>query len=72
MENFKELVVILGTIILTVGTAVGGAITAVEYLTCKGFETTGVETKFSFGCYAKVGDQWVPKSQVQIKLREAK
>jgi len=36
-----------------------------DYATCKGFEAaTGYETKYSFGCYAKVEDKWVPSQFV--------
>jgi hypothetical protein len=37
-------------------------VVAVDYLDCQGFNKgTGIETRWHWGCYAKVDDQWVPK-----------
>lgn len=44
---------------------------AIDYLDCRGFSgATGIETSWRWGCYAKVGDRWVPKDFVFGKANE--
>jgi hypothetical protein len=39
-----------------------GIVVGADYLDCKGFHRgTGIETRWEWGCYAKVNGQWVPK-----------
>lgn len=37
---------------------------------CHGFQSTGYETKFDWGCYAKVDGKWVPADYVFGKANE--
>jgi hypothetical protein len=69
-EIFKigaMIAIIFGIVILGVLSMVAGT----DYLDCRGFQTgTGIETKWEWGCYAKVDGQWVPKQYVFGKANE--
>jgi hypothetical protein len=53
-----------GFIVAVAAVLIGGALGA-SYLDCRGFgKTTGIETQWNWGCYAKVNGEWVPKDYV--------
>lgn len=73
LDDFLELlipvfVILLGSLVLVA--LVAGLITGIDYLECRGFAAVGHETRYEWGCYAKVGDEWVPKSYVYGKANE--
>lgn len=48
-------------------------IVGVDYLDCKGFKAgTGFETKWEWGCYAKVDGKWIPKKYVFGDVNEVR
>lgn len=65
MSEFRE--VWLPLIVITVA-VLGGFATifgGIDYLSCRGFANgTGIETRYEWGCYAKVNGKWVPKAYV--------
>lgn len=67
MEFFAPFFLIGAVLIFVVtGLAVG-----LEMLDCSGFARgTGYETRWAWGCYAKVGNEWVPKDYVFGKAQE--
>ena len=76
MMYFKELwitAVGIFTIVCIGFLAIVGVISAIHYADCRGFASgTGKEVRWSFGCYVKVGDEWVPKSYVYGTAVEAR
>lgn len=71
MRDFVEFFVPLGIILVLCFVGVFGLIVGVDYLDCRGFaKGTGIETKWTWGCYAKIDGVWVPKSYVFGKANE--
>lgn len=65
MRDFIEFVAFAFVGILAVTGLFVGLVASVDYLDCRGFERgTGVETRWTWGCYAQVDGQWVPKKYV--------
>ena len=59
MEFFVPLLLMLGVLLILLV----GVFVSVDYLDCRGFNKgTGIETKWSWGCYANVDGKWVPKA----------
>jgi hypothetical protein len=70
MRDFFE--IMFGAVILLAVTCAGlfGVVCLVDYTTCKGFANTGYETRWQFGCYAKVDGTWMPKEYVYGSAQE--
>ncbi len=56
---------------------IGAIVVGWDYLDCKGFgKSTGIETRWWWGCYAKADGEWMPKSYVygdrvnEIRLKD--
>ena len=65
MNDFLELFAPVFFIFVAVILGIEGMVCTVDYLDCRGFRNgTGIETKWEWGCYAKVGERWVPKKYV--------
>ena len=76
MKVFEELCTTALAIFIGVcigSLSIGGVLSVVDYAVCRGFANgTGSEVRWSFGCYVKVGDEWVPKSYVYGTAVEAR
>lgn len=75
MRDFMDFVmeVILPVAILAIVAIVMlfSLIAITDYVDCAGFQNgTGIETRWSWGCYAKVNGEWVPKDYVFGKAHE--
>jgi len=71
-EELFGLIFIVG-VITVASLSIVGVISALDYADCRGFANgTGKEVRWSFGCYVKVGDEWVPKSYVYGTAVEAR
>lgn len=66
MDDFKDLLTAIAFVALIFGGivwCVACLVAALDYADCRGFQSgTGIETKWRWGCYAKVDGQWVPKA----------
>jgi len=66
--ELREFFTILGCIFAFMAGAailITGVWVAIDYTQCRGFQQgTGIETKWTWGCYAKVGERWVPAQYV--------
>jgi len=70
MRDFFEIMFVTVTVLAVALVGVFGIICVVDYTTCKGFATTGYETRWHFGCYAKVDGTWMPKEYVYGSAQE--
>ena len=56
---------------------IGAIVVGWDYLDCQGFgKSTGIETRWWWGCYAKADGEWMPKNYVyggtptEIRLKD--
>lgn len=65
MGDLIEFLVFMVVCIVVVCVGLVGVVCLVDYLSCIGFaQGTGIETRWSWGCYANVGGEWVPSKYV--------
>lgn len=72
MKEFFEAFGIVLALLLVLLLIVFVFMTGAAYLDCKGFARTGYETEYHWGCYVKVGDNWVPKQYVYGTANEVR
>lgn len=71
-------VLVVGTTFVTLILTAISLVAGVDYLNCRGFQSgTGIETRYEWGCYAKVGDKWVPKAYAfgdahELRIKDAR
>lgn len=71
MRDLLEFLIPMFLVVLLIIFAAVGLIAGLDYLDCRGFhQGTGIETRWSWGCYAKVEGQWVPKDYAFGKVNE--
>ncbi len=81
MRDFCDEVMIPILLIVALSAGVFGGIALFiagwDYLDCQGFgKSTGIETRWWWGCYAKADGEWMPKSYVyggtptEIRLKD--
>lgn len=45
--------------------SLAGIFAGIDYISCRGFANgTGIETRWEWGCYARMDGKWVPKEYV--------
>ena len=65
IDDLLEVFVMVALVIALVALAIGGTAISTSYLSCRGFANgTGIETRWEWGCYAKVDGKWVPSQYV--------
>ena len=65
MNDMLEFFVVFGIAIAVIFGGIFGLYATVDYMACRGFaKGTGMETRWEWGCYAKVDGKWVPKEFV--------
>ena len=78
MNYWMEPLVVTGVILAAAVVTILGLVGGIDYLDCRGFaKGTGIETQWSWGCYAKVDGQWIPKQYVfgtanEIRLKDGR
>ena len=70
MRDFFEITFVTVVILAFTLGGVLGMVSFVDYMTCRGFANTGYETRWEFGCYAKVDGKWIPKDYVYGNAHE--
>ena len=71
MRDLLEPIVVIGGLIVMIVGGIFALIVVTDYLDCRGFKNgTGIETRWEWGCYAKVDGQWIPKSYAFGKVNE--
>ena len=73
MNDFLEFFIPSIIFLIVLFCSIGGFFVGADYLDCRGFEKgTGIETRWEWGCYAKVDGKWIPKSYVFGQANEVR
>ena len=71
MRDSFEIVLSVAAIVAAVFLLSIGLVGGINYLDCRGFQNgTGIETRWSWSCYAKMDGAWVPKDYVFGAVKE--